>query len=180
MYCMSVVHGTQMYIYLFTVHTPLISFVPRCSQRGEEEWWKECLVLAVYACVKLTVFIAPLICIMTQPYLLFSINTSSQSKKVKQSPHGHFSMACSQCMIQLSILCIRQGWWECIVAVTESDYYADEYQNYMVSPDTRTCANDWNQAFYPPSLLPCCKHLHGYEANPSCVGDVRVTMCITQ
>ena len=46
---------------------------------GIHRWRKECLVSAVCACVKLTIFIAPFFCTVTQPYLLFSINTSWHS-----------------------------------------------------------------------------------------------------
>ena len=81
------------------------SLVPSVCRRRKEH-----LVSAICACMKLIIFIAPLFCIMTQPYLLFSINTSSRSiteKKVKQSPQGHFSMASSDCILNLCRLCVR-------------------------------------------------------------------------
>ena len=77
---------------------------------GIHGWRKEHLVSAVCTCVKLTSFIAPLFCIMTQPYLMFLINTSSRSiaeQKLKQSLHGHFSMASSYCILRLCRLCVR-------------------------------------------------------------------------
>ena len=72
---------------------------------------KECLVSAICASVKLTVFIPLLFCIMMQPYLLFSINTTLRSimeEMVKKKlSHSHFSMAYSHCIIRLGRLCVR-------------------------------------------------------------------------
>ena len=81
-----------------------VSLVPGIHGRENER-----LVSAICACVKLTIFNAPLFCMM-QPYLLFSVNTSSRSiaeEEVKQSPHGHFSMASSHCILRLCRLGVR-------------------------------------------------------------------------
>ena len=138
---------------------------------------KECLVSAVCACVKLTSFVAPLFCIMMQSYL---INTSSRSiaeKKVNHSPHGHFSMASSHCIIHLCRLYVRPRLmrtrchchckWPlrgrkntiitqlCIIHMRKNTKIT-WFPRFLGK--FHACANGWNQAFFPPSVNV------GYEA----------------
>ena len=84
---------------------------------------KERLVLAICTCVTLTIFIAPLYCIMTQPCFQFIYHDAASEEKVKQSPHGHFSMASSHHILRLRRL----------YTVIASCHYVEEYQNNTVS-----------------------------------------------
>ena len=119
-----------------------VSLVP-----GIHGWQKERLVSDFCACVKLTIVIAPLFRIMTQPYLLFSIKTSSRStteEKVKQSPHVHLSMASSHCILHLCRLCIRPRLMRTHRHCPCKWPYVEEYQNNTVmhNPYAEECQNN--------------------------------------
>ena len=103
-----------------------------CSWWEEEQWQKECLVSSVCACAN---YFYCSIILHNDATILIVFNFIAQHCRVKQSPHGHFFMTFSQCILQLCTyrLYISQRWWELVIIVSE--IYTEECQNNTISSD---------------------------------------------